>query len=574
MYKKYIFLSLTISIIASLFGSTASAISGSEFQAGRIMDDGVFFNANTLDTAGIQAFLNSKVPVCDTNGTQPYNGTTRAAYSASKGHPAPFTCLKDYRQDTQSLASENGLCNTYNGGNKSSAEIIYDVAQSCGISPKVLVVLLEKEQSLVTDDWPWDTQYKSATGYGCPDTAPCDAEYYGFFNQVYNAARQFKLYALKPTLFSYRAGRNNYVQYSPIDSCGGSDIYIQNQTTAGLYNYTPYQPNASALSNLNGSGDNCSAYGNRNFWYLYYKWFGWPFGPVRLVDSPATISWGGGRIDTFGRGADGALWQKWYDPSSGQWQPWAKLGGTLSSAPAVTTWGVGRLDIFATTAAGDLQHYWYGSGSWQAWESLGQPSASVKLVSAPGAVSWGDGRIDIFGRGSDGELWQKWYDVRVGGWQPWVHYAGVLNSAPTIASWAPDRLDLFSIGPAGDLQHYWYSSVAGGWKSWESLGKPAGNVSLTYAPGAVSWGDGRIDVLGRGSDGVLWHKWYDVRAGGWHDWARFTGVLDSAPSVSTWGPGRLDIASKGPAGDLQHYWYAGNGGGWSTYWESLGIPAP
>ena len=25
-------------------------------------------------------------------------------------------------------------------------------------------------------------------GYGCPDTAACDAQYYGFFNQVYSAA--------------------------------------------------------------------------------------------------------------------------------------------------------------------------------------------------------------------------------------------------------------------------------------------------------------------------------------------------------------------------------------------------
>ena len=54
-------------------------------------------------------------------------------------------------------------------------------------------------------------------------------------------------------------------------------MYIQNQATANLYIYTPYQPNAAALNNLFGSGDGCSAYGNRNFWRLFSDWFGSTF---------------------------------------------------------------------------------------------------------------------------------------------------------------------------------------------------------------------------------------------------------------------------------------------------------
>ncbi len=284
MRRFFIAAFLSLGLLGSgLFPLSAMALSGSDFQAGRIMDDGVFFNANTFDITSIQNFLNSKVPICDTWGSQPYAGTTRAAYGASKGHPTPYTCLKDYRQDTPAKGAETGLCGNLSGGNKSSAQIIYDVAQSCGINPKVLIVLLEKEQSLVTDDWPWDTQYRSATGYGCPDTAPCDAEYYGFFNQVYNAARQFKRYSRDSTLFSYRAFRDNYIQYNPVASCGGTNVYIQNQATAGLYNYTPYQPNAGALSTVSdnsaGGTANCGAYGNRNFWWLFSKWFGSPITP-------------------------------------------------------------------------------------------------------------------------------------------------------------------------------------------------------------------------------------------------------------------------------------------------------
>lgn len=244
--------------------SKASALSGSDFRPGRIIDDTIFFNPNLIGgTAEIQAFLNSKVPVCDTWHT-----------SSDPNNQPPFTCLKDYRQDVQAKPLEPGLCSGFTAGNKSAAQIIYEVGQSCGVNPAVLLVMLQKEQALITDTWPWKIQYRSAMGYGCPDTAPCDAEYYGFFNQVYNAARQFRYYAKNPTYYNHRAGRNNNILFNPNSACGSSSVFIENQATAGLYNYTPYQPNQAALNNLYGIGDNCSAYGNRNFWRMFNDWFG------------------------------------------------------------------------------------------------------------------------------------------------------------------------------------------------------------------------------------------------------------------------------------------------------------
>lgn len=278
--KKSLFLPVVALLTCLLFiqGTSlkkTSALTGSEFEAGYIIDDAVFYDRSTMTPDQIQAFFNAKVPNCDTNGTQIYSGsTTRAQYGASRGYPAPYTCLKDYVQMTTNKSPESGLCNGHTAGNKSAAMIVHEVAQSCGINPQVLIVLLQKEQSLVTDDWPWSVQYRSATGYGCPDTAPCDEQYYGFFNQVYEAARAFKRYALNPTNYNYRYGRNNYILYNPNTSCGGSNVYIQNQATASLYIYTPYQPNTSALNNLYGSGDSCGAYGNRNFWRMFNDWFG------------------------------------------------------------------------------------------------------------------------------------------------------------------------------------------------------------------------------------------------------------------------------------------------------------
>lgn len=265
---------LTIMLVAIVvpvlaFPVSASAVVASDFKAGNIIDNSIFFNKNTMNPGDIQNFLNAKVTDC------------RAGY----------TCLKNYSQAINSVGAD-AYCGGIGGGNKSAADIIFNVAQACGVNPQSLIVLLQKEQSLVTDTWPTAGQYTIATGYGCPDTAACDEQYYGFFNQLYNAARQFKRYVQQPELFNYAVGRTSYVQYNPNAGCGGTNITMFNGATAALYNYTPYQPNAAALANLYGLGDGCSAYGNRNFWRLFNDWFGATHGDsYNVVVGPDNRQW-------------------------------------------------------------------------------------------------------------------------------------------------------------------------------------------------------------------------------------------------------------------------------------------
>lgn len=260
---------LSLSITPGLLNvKPAVALSGSDFKAGRIIDDGVFTDKNAMNPQQIQSFLNSKVPNCDTSGskTSEWGGGTRAQYGTAHGTPPPYTCLKDYRE-----------------GTRSAAQIIYEAGQNYGINPQVLLALIQREQGLITDDWPWPVQYDWATGYGCPDTGPnhsinCDG-YEGFTNQVDKAAWQFKLYANNPNDYNFVPHRNNTIQWSPQPECGTSTVYIENQATASLYNYAPYRPNQAALDNLYGTGDGCSAYANRNFWRYFNDWFGSSMAP-------------------------------------------------------------------------------------------------------------------------------------------------------------------------------------------------------------------------------------------------------------------------------------------------------
>ncbi|GMA30621.1 hypothetical protein [Litorihabitans aurantiacus] len=249
-----------IGIVSALAAPPARAdLSG--FDPGYIISDEVFYNPGTMTAADIQRFLDARGASCRPNA----DGTA---------------CLRSYRQTTNDRTADQYCPGGYRGASdESAATIIAKVAASCRINPQVLLVTLQKEQTLVTRTTAGSARtYDIALGFGCPDGAPCQTQYFGFANQTYNAARQFQRYRAHPTNYSYRAGRENFIGYHPNASlgCGGSSVFIRNDATAGLYNYTPYQPNAAALRAGYGTGDACSAYGNRNFYLFFNDWFGGP----------------------------------------------------------------------------------------------------------------------------------------------------------------------------------------------------------------------------------------------------------------------------------------------------------
>lgn len=241
-------LALAVTLLAAfVVGRPARAdVTAADWEPGNIISDGLFYDGNALDANGVQAVLDQRGAGC-TSGD----------------------CLKTHREYAAPRAAD-AYCGAFGGGDLTAAQIIWQVGLACGISQKSLLVILQKESSLVTANAPSTLAYRAAMGMGCPDTAACDSQYYWLTNQVYGAARQLKKY-LKYSI--YRVGLN-YIQYNPNTDCGGSQVYIENNATAALYNYTPYQPNTAALLNFAGTGDACSAYGNRNFFRLYNQWFG------------------------------------------------------------------------------------------------------------------------------------------------------------------------------------------------------------------------------------------------------------------------------------------------------------
>ena len=248
------------SFLVQFVQKSVDAANLSKFDAGFIISDYQMRNYNSMSESDIQAFLDSKVK-CDKG--QSYYNYLKKNYPGYSWHfeDGHIICLPEERfGDGEKI-----------GSGDTAAHIIWQAAHDYKINPQVLIVLLQKEQGLITDNYPNTVQYRSATGYGCPDTAPCSSQYYGFKNQVRKAAALFDT-VLSGGWTNYPLGYN-YIQYNPNSDCGGSWVNVRNLATSALYRYTPYQPNAGALAAGYGSAY-CGAYGNRNFYAYFEDWFG------------------------------------------------------------------------------------------------------------------------------------------------------------------------------------------------------------------------------------------------------------------------------------------------------------
>lgn len=287
-YRKFGFFGLAIFVAVFLFMFLAqksgkleddtNAANLANFQAGYIISDFQMTDYTSMSEADIQNFLNRK----GNCGNTDLRGVgTRVEYFSDH---TPPTTWHVYNGRTICLAEEN-----ING--ETAAHIIWQAAQDYRINPKVLIVLIQKETGLITDPIPNSWDYQRTAGYGCPDTAACSEKYYGFKNQIRNAAYLFRV-VMDGNSSYYPIGYNN-VRYSPNPDCGSSVVYINNLATSALYRYTPYQPNAGALVAGYGTAP-CGAYGNRNFYAYFEDWFGnildegWPSMHTLLTTNRAT----------------------------------------------------------------------------------------------------------------------------------------------------------------------------------------------------------------------------------------------------------------------------------------------
>ncbi len=260
-----------------------SKVFAATFNPNNIIDDSVFTNTTTMNAAYINSFLNQFPNSC---------------ISSNNGFSAP---------EPIGYNPTNGFLF---GSNVSAGQIIYDASQAYGINPQVLLVTLQKEQSLVDGGGGCSTlNYAAAAGYGCPDSGTTYSysgiDLYsingnevtsvsgtcvntslkvGFSQQVIRAAWLLMFgeqrsqgnvnwaiingnwnnsddpqscYSGPMTQGTWQICPNSSsVYYDGFTTIDGTSVQMTNGATAALYWYTPHFS------------------GNQNFYNIFSSWFG------------------------------------------------------------------------------------------------------------------------------------------------------------------------------------------------------------------------------------------------------------------------------------------------------------
>jgi len=138
-----------------------------------------------------------------------------------------------------------------------ATDIIWRTAQNNGISPKVLLVMLQKEQSLIEDDDPSQNQLDWAMGYAvcdsCSKSDPAIQRWLGFGKQINSAAMQLSDGYLAD-IEAYGTTQGKYGPNVPVE-IDNAIVTPVNAATAALYAYTPH------------------LHGNENFVEIWDRWF-------------------------------------------------------------------------------------------------------------------------------------------------------------------------------------------------------------------------------------------------------------------------------------------------------------
>ena len=190
--------------LARLMWKPGNGVSKAGFDPNTVIAEATFRNANAMNVEEIQTFLESQSGTLDTYQCQDYKGETKTA-----------------------------------------AQIIDEAAKGWGVNPKAILVVMQKEQSLLSRRSPTQSNYNWAMGCGRPDSGAVYTKYKGFGKQVWHGAEKLA---------------NNGKRWYPgiTMKIDGSTIHPTNAATFSLYKYTPHFR------------------GTMSFWLIYWRHFGDP----------------------------------------------------------------------------------------------------------------------------------------------------------------------------------------------------------------------------------------------------------------------------------------------------------
>ncbi|HEY5540795.1 MAG TPA: hypothetical protein VIL41_05010 [Coriobacteriia bacterium] len=200
---------------------------------------------NTVFTPGIDSSRIAATP----SGSVPRNQFDRANVVSEnnfRGGSAMTAAAIQLFLDRQPGALKRYSGKDHWGATRTAAQMISQESIRFNINPKIMLATLQKEQSLLTAEYPSQSQLDWALGAGKADTFTTTSMK-GFGNQIYWGAQKFD---------------KNARDWSPgkTERVDGTSQVSENEGTFAQYRYTPHYG------------------GVTSFWTIFWRYFGDPLG--------------------------------------------------------------------------------------------------------------------------------------------------------------------------------------------------------------------------------------------------------------------------------------------------------
>ncbi len=281
---KFKIFNFALSFYFLIFSILIPSAAAQDFNPNQLISDERFVDTGTLGgVEGIQKFLESRGSIL--------------------ANPAPEFLSKLREPGDVNLKSRLPDPRPNLGRPRTAAELIFDAAISAGLNPQVVLVTLQKEQSLITGSFTGSALTRAldrALGFGCPDEGGCGELFLGFYHQLFGnfdaeGNRYIGMPASLVRSFYFEVGGTRVGRGPMVDaqnnafgngnrvrtSRKGDEITLENTTggpqnppatqtvtlsnfaTTALYRYTPHVYN-----------------GNYNFSKFFTAWFRYPNGTL------------------------------------------------------------------------------------------------------------------------------------------------------------------------------------------------------------------------------------------------------------------------------------------------------
>jgi MYXO-CTERM domain-containing protein len=238
----------------------------------------------------------------------------------------------------------------------------------------------------------------------------------------------------------------------------------------------------------------------------------------------------------------------------------AGTGGQLNGNDAITlvNWASdGHVEAFVKDTSGAVMHT-STTGAKDDWSALTSIGDGAKCGVA--SVMWPDKNLpDVFAPGSGGRALHASFDGKA--WSKLDDFGGVGLSSMSTLSWKDGHVEVLARGSDHAIWHNYYDLTSKAWAGWSSMG---GAVSTGAA--AITWSDGHAELFAADEKTqTAYHNWSGDFPGGWHGWVAMAGDVDSKPIPVRWPDGHLEVFARTKMGTLAHASFDTMAGDWTSF---------